>query len=415
MNYRQGILNGIFTALMAAGVAVGAWWIVMHPIAKAQVAPPPPAPATIGKIIKEEQINTITLSSEAIQRLALATAPVERKPMKRLRVYGGDIVLPPGQAIVVSSPISGVLKAAEGIALQAGRTVNKGQTVFQLVPILSPEGRVNVASARIDAEGQVRSAQTQLEAAQVALERAQRVLQSEAGSRRAVDEAQAQVDLAKRALEAAVARRDLLQSVASNLGQGTTVTLNIDSPVSGTISNLSALPDQTVPSGAALFEVLSLRTVWVRVPVYVGDLAQVDAGSDVTIHELTARPGTSGQSAKPTTAPPSANSATGTVDLFYQLENESAKYIPGQRIGVSVPLKSDAQSLTVPWAAVLHDIYGGTWVYERTSEKEFVRRRVSVQHVLGDTAVLASGPSVGAKVVTAGAAELFGTETGFSK
>jgi hypothetical protein len=40
---------------------------------------------------------------------------------------------------------------------------------------------------------------------------------------------------------------------------------------------------------------------------------------------------------------------------------------------------------------------------------------VVVQFVSGDLAVLASGPPAGALVVSAGAAELFGTETGFSK
>jgi hypothetical protein len=38
-----------------------------------------------------------------------------------------------------------------------------------------------------------------------------------------------------------------------------------------------------------------------------------------------------------------------------------------------------------------------------------------VRYVTGTTAVLAAGPEVGARVVTAGAAELFGAETGFSK
>jgi hypothetical protein len=34
---------------------------------------------------------------------------------------------------------------------------------------------------------------------------------------------------------------------------------------------------------------------------------------------------------------------------------------------------------------------------------------------MGNVAVLASGPAVGANIVTEGAAELFGTEVGFSK
>jgi len=69
----------------------------------------------------------------------------------------------------------------------------------------------------------------------------------------------------------------------------------------------------------------------------------------------------------------------------------------------------------VPWSAVVFDIHGGTWVYERTGDRSYARRRVVVRYVAGDAAVLESGPPPGTAVVTAGAAELFGTETGFSK
>ena len=82
---------------------------------------------------------------------------------------------------------------------------------------------------------------------------------------------------------------------------------------------------------------------------------------------------------------------------------------------MTLPLKGDKESLTVPWSAVIHDIHGGTWVYEVVGERVYNRKRVVVRYVSGETAVLASRHPVGTKVVTAGAAELFGTETGFSK
>ena len=60
-------------------------------------------------------------------------------------------------------------------------------------------------------------------------------------------------------------------------------------------------------------------------------------------------------------------------------------------------------------------------MYERTGDRAYARRRVVVRYVVGDdpaarTAVLESGPPAGTTVVTAGAAELFGTDdAGFSK
>jgi hypothetical protein len=65
--------------------------------------------------------------------------------------------------------------------------------------------------------------------------------------------------------------------------------------------------------------------------------------------------------------------------------------------------------------AVPHDIHGGTWVYENIAPQQYARRRVEVRRVVKSLAVLVRGPTVGAKVVTAGAAELFGTEFGTGK
>jgi hypothetical protein len=63
----------------------------------------------------------------------------------------------------------------------------------------------------------------------------------------------------------------------------------------------------------------------------------------------------------------------------------------------------------------MHDINGGTWVYENTADHTFVRRRVQVKFIVDDLAALESGPATGAKIVTAGAVELYGAEFGFAK
>lgn len=415
MTYRSGVLTGVLASALLAGTAAAVWWLVASGAAAPLKVAPAPPPASVPKILKEEQVNAITLTPEALQRLGLHTAAVERKPVRRTRVYGGEVTVPPGYTVVVSAPLSGMLRCRDGKMPQAGRTVTKGQTIFQLFPLLTPEARANLATARIEADGQVKSTQTQVEATRIALDRARRVFQSEAGSRRAVDDAQAQFDLAQKAADAAVARRDLLEKVVGEVESGTAAPIAVEAPEDGVLRSVTALAGQNVPAGATLFEVVDLSRVWVRVPVYVGDRAVVDAGADAAVSDLGGRPGGSSHAARPANAPPSANPAAGTVDLFYELDNRAVKYSPGQRVEASLPLKGEAESLTVPWAAVLHDIHGGTWVYEHTGERTFTRRRVVVRYVIGDTAVLAFGPPAGTRVVTDGAAELFGAETGFSK
>jgi multidrug efflux pump subunit AcrA (membrane-fusion protein) len=206
-----------------------------------------------------------------------------------------------------------------------------------------------------------------------------------------------------------------LAKVVGDVEKGTSSPLAVESPKAGLLRNISAMPGQNVPSGAILFEVFNPAQVWVRVPVYVGDLNEVDPNGVAQVGGLAARPGTAGLPASPVTAPPTANPLTGTADFYFALDNQKAGLRPGERVGVTIPLRDKEESLTVPWSAVVHDINGGAWVYERTGDRTYVRRRVIVRYVHGDTAVLANGPTPGTKVVTAGAAELFGMEMGFSK
>jgi membrane fusion protein, heavy metal efflux system len=211
-----------------------------------------------------------------------------------------------------------------------------------------------------------------------------------------------------------VARRDLLAKVLGELDSGTAAPVPVDAPETGVLRNVSALPGQAVPAGAPLFEVVNLDTVWVRVPVYVGDRDELRTDG-ATVGPLNAPPGAKGRAGTLVAAPPAANPVSGTVDLFFAVQNAEPQWVPGQRVAVSLALNEPADALTVPWSAVLYDYFGGTWVYVKTADRTYSRERVLVRFVSGETAVLEDGPAVGKRVVATGAAELFGTETGFSK
>jgi hypothetical protein len=66
----------------------------------------------------------------------------------------------------------------------------------------------------------------------------------------------------------------------------------------------------------------------------------------------------------------------------------------------------------VPYGALLYDADGKTWVYVTSAPNVYVREPITVDLIEGDRAVLAAGPTAGTAVVSVGAAELYGTETG---
>ncbi len=362
------------------------------------------AAAKVTAPVTEASLTSITLTSDAVTRLGIETARVEQRGVTRSRTLGGDVIAPGGAQSTVTAPFAGTLEAADG-PVRIGSTVKKGATVVRLVPLAPAERDV-----RIEAERAVTEATGRQAMAAQRVERATRLAADGAGSRRAAEEAQADLIGANAALEAAQDRLGL-----ASRGVSATGALAINAPADAILQALYANPGQTVAAGAPLFDLVRLDTVWIRVPLYAGDVALVDRRSPARIVPVGAAGTVAGMEARPVTAPPSADPSTAAVDLYYAAPNPGGALGPGQRVGVRVPLTAEAQSLVVPSAALLHDAYGGTWVYEAQDANIFVRRRVSVVDMVDDFAVLDQGPPPGTRVVTAGAAELFGTEFGAGK
>ena len=88
-----------------------------------------------------------------------------------------------------------------------------------------------------------------------------------------------------------------------------------------------------------------------------------------------------------------------------------------QRIGVELgqvietrATRSGAKQKTVPYASLIYDPHGDTWVYVSPEDRTFIRTHITVDYIEGDTVVLKEGPTTGSKVVTVGAAEVYGAE-----
>jgi hypothetical protein len=64
----------------------------------------------------------------------------------------------------------------------------------------------------------------------------------------------------------------------------------------------------------------------------------------------------------------------------------------------------------VPYASVLYDLTGKTWVYISADPLTFVRGAVEIDMIKGDNVYLSDGPPAGTKVLAAGVSEVFGTE-----
>jgi hypothetical protein len=78
----------------------------------------------------------------------------------------------------------------------------------------------------------------------------------------------------------------------------------------------------------------------------------------------------------------------------------------------TAPVRRSGGHAVVPYAALIYDGAGKTWVYRSTGPRAFVRAEVLVDRIVDDRVVLERGPQAGTKVATQGAAELYGAELG---
>ena len=114
------------------------------------------------------------------------------------------------------------------------------------------------------------------------------------------------------------------------------------------------------------------------------------------------------QTAAPEKIVPSKLEPIEGTDLSKVILTEKA----AERIGVETVSIS---GMEVPYAAVIYDTEGNTWIYTNPEPLTFVREPIVIDRIEGDTAFLAEGLPGELNVVTMGVIEIYGTETGVSK
>lgn len=368
------------------------------------------APSSIENPVKESDLTTVKLSSEAVKRLGIQAQPMEQKSTSRTRIYSGEITSVPGQSMTMTAPVSGTILALKNGALpQAGSAVTKGQVLYRLLILPSEKDLIS-------AQEDVKLRKVQYDVAVEKLRRADQLLKDKAGSVRAKQDAEAELANITAGLRVAEARVELMKGNSSADVTDKLSTLNIESAVTGFIQKVYASPSQVVSANAPVMDVSATSPLWIRVPVYAGDLNAIDEKSAAYVRNLSDFNGSAnGATASRVNGPQTADPLSSSADVFYEMSNKDGVFRPGQRVSVTVPLKSDQASLVIPFSAVAYDINGGTWVYEMPSPDTFIRRRVELANVENGIAVIRRGPPAGTMIVTEGVAELFGTEFGGAK
>lgn len=365
---------------------------------------------TIENPVKESELTTVKLTEKSAERLGIKTAPMQSSSVSHTRVYSGEVMAIPGQSMTLSAPVSGtVLGVQGGLLPMAGTPIKKKQVLYRLLILPSEKDLIS-------AQEDVKLRKVQYDVAVEKLKRAEQLLQDKAGSLRAKQDAESELANVTAGLRVAEARVELMKGNSSEAVTEKLSTLNIESSVNGFIQRVYASPSQVVSANAPIMDVAAISPLWVRVPVYAGDLGIVDGKASATVRPLSSYSGAANEIvARAVSGPQTADPVNTSADFFYEISNTDMKFRPGERVSVNVSLRQEQTSLVIPFSAIVYDIQGGTWVYENPSPLVFIRRRVEVTRVENGIAILRRGPAAGTSIVVEGVAELFGTEFGTSK
>lgn len=78
----------------------------------------------------------------------------------------------------------------------------------------------------------------------------------------------------------------------------------------------------------------------------------------------------------------------------------------------TTPVTAGPAGFVVPYSAIVYEPDGSSWVYVQTKELTYQRAPITVSTIAGDQVTVSAGPQAGTQVVSQGAAELVGVETG---
>ena len=167
--------------------------------------------------------------------------------------------------------------------------------------------------------------------------------------------------------------------------------------------------------------------IWVRVRLNSSDLSQVDVSQLALVRDLEDEDGEDDGEDEEDGLEAEANDPPDGVGddedddteggtLYYTMGNAGQNLVPGQRVWVQLSLVGGGSSRKiVPYAAVIYDVNGATWVYTNPEPLTFIRQSINIDYIESDLAFLTEGPAAGTEVVIVGGAELYGAETGVSK
>ena len=323
---------------------------------------------------KEEskgESNSVEISPEAQQRSGIVSTPATTTPMTQLLQATGTVQPIDGSIAHIRPLARGRL---QDVLVKVGDRAVAGQVLAQLDSIEAGE----ILTQYNSAQAELQRLKIQLAAQQRQVERNRRLAEIGAAPQKEYELSLAEqqgLQEGIRARESAISglTARLLRFGITDPSAGAAPMTALRAPFAGAIIRVAAAPGDVVESGAALFSLADLSTVYVQAQVYEKDLGQVRVGQTASIG-IDSYPGErfTGRVASISDL---IDPQTRTAAVRCQVANPGTRLKLEMLATVQFPTSMQRLAISVP-ADAIQDIQGKPVVFVRTSPSQFSVRQV---------------------------------------
>jgi Cu(I)/Ag(I) efflux system membrane fusion protein/cobalt-zinc-cadmium efflux system membrane fusion protein len=379
-NYRQGfrvalVVNGILLALLV--LAAGSWWrlraaapVGMQTPVTAPSSSMPDSTVSAGAPGQAEPpLGPIQLSPQRLQSIGVRMGEVQSEDVRDRIPTTGNVTVDETKLAYVQVRFSGYIQRVFADATY--QYVRKGQPLFTIYSpdLVSTEREYLLAKQ--NQQQLARSADPQI----------------------ARDAASLVEAASARLTQWSIPQREIQRLESSGRVQQD---LEIDSPVSGYITEREALPNKYTQPDTRLYTVADLSAIWVFAQVFQNDLGRLAVGSPATLTVDTYPDRTF--SGRVDFIYPEIDMATRTARVRLKFANPRLELVPGMFVNLSLEIPMGHHEV-IPASGVLQT---GTRqiVFVDHGQGSLEPREVQLGARVGDDYIVLKGLAAGDRVVT---------------
>jgi Cu(I)/Ag(I) efflux system membrane fusion protein/cobalt-zinc-cadmium efflux system membrane fusion protein len=376
--YRTGFLLALVGNIVLAVVLVGLWFhyrsakpmadaettkansTAQDSMASSMATPPPSA---------EAPLVPVQISPQRLQSIGVKTGEVERKLVEDEIRVTGNVAVDETRLSTVQVRYSGYIKKVFADATY--QYLRKGQPLFT---IYSPDLVATEREYLVAKKNQQRVAQSTVPG----------VIEGAASLLEAATERLKQWGVSQREIERLESTGEVQKE------------LEVESPVSGYITERNALPNLTVQPETRLYSIADLSTVWILADVFQNDLGRIKVGERATL-TVDSYPGRVFEG-RVNFIYPQLDMMTRTARARLIFSNSGLKLSPGMFVNVTLKVSMGKQ-LVIPATGVLQS---GTRqiVFVIRADGYVEPREVHLGARAGDDLIVLKGLKAGEQIVT---------------